>query len=111
MGFIGQRTNALIMGVMYGNSYRRDTAAIHPGCASGPVRPGTGRPDEQARGCSLDGPKIFRNYCAACHGVDGKGKGPVSGALKHAPPDLTSISQRNSGEFPADKVKAIIAGP
>ena len=58
----------------------------------------------------LDGPKIFRNYCAACHGVDGKGKGPVSGALKHAPPDLTSISQRNSGKFPADKVKAIIAG-
>lgn len=39
----------------------------------------------------LDGPKIFRSYCAACHGVDGKGRGPVASALKHAPPDLTSI--------------------
>src|SRR5436190_24402032 len=54
--------------------------------------------------------KIFRDNCAACHGPDGKGHGPAAGALRHAPPDLTLIAQRNGGTFPADKVKAVIAG-
>jgi len=58
----------------------------------------------------LDGPKIFRMYCAACHGADGKGDGPVAGALKHGAPDLTVISRRNGGKFPRDRVKANIAG-
>jgi len=58
----------------------------------------------------LDGAKIFRSYCAACHGIDGKGHGPVAGALRHAPPDLTLILQRNGGKFPADKVRTVIAG-
>jgi len=58
----------------------------------------------------LEGPKIFRMYCAACHGADGKGGGPVAGALKHGVPDLTSISRGNGGRFPRERVKAIIAG-
>jgi mono/diheme cytochrome c family protein len=58
----------------------------------------------------LDGAQIFRSYCATCHGADGKGRGPVAGALKHPPSDLTLISRRNGGRFPRDRVKAIIAG-
>ena len=58
----------------------------------------------------LEGPKIFRMYCSACHGADGKGGGPVAGALKHGVPDLTLISRRSGGTFPRDRVKAIIAG-
>lgn len=58
----------------------------------------------------LDGAQIFRSYCATCHGADGKGQGPVAGALKHPPPDLTFISRRNGGKFPRGRVKAIIAG-
>jgi mono/diheme cytochrome c family protein len=58
----------------------------------------------------LDGAKIFRDYCTVCHGPDGKGKGPAARALRHAPPDLTLISKRNHGRFPANKVKAIISG-
>jgi mono/diheme cytochrome c family protein len=58
----------------------------------------------------LDGAQIFRSYCATCHGADGKGQGPVAGALKHPPSDLTMISRRNGGRFPRDRVKGIIAG-
>ena len=59
---------------------------------------------------SIEGPKIFRYYCAACHGADGRGHGPASGALKHAVSDLTLISQRNGGKFPYEHVKEIIEG-
>jgi mono/diheme cytochrome c family protein len=58
----------------------------------------------------IEGPKIFRYSCAACHGADGRGHGPASVALKHAVPDLTLISQRNGGKFPYERVKEIIEG-
>ena len=53
---------------------------------------------------------LFRRYCASCHGVDGRGHGPASVALKHGAPDLTRISQRNGGTFPFRRVKEIIEG-
>jgi mono/diheme cytochrome c family protein len=59
---------------------------------------------------SLEGPDLFRSYCASCHGLDGKGNGPVSSALKTQPADLTTISRRNGGIFPVDRVSKIIAG-
>lgn len=59
---------------------------------------------------SLQGPDLFRAYCASCHGADGKGKGPAAGALKSAPADLTKISARNGGKFPFVKVQEMIAG-
>ena len=57
---------------------------------------------------SVDGPSIFQNYCAACHGPDGRGHGPVSEALKREVPDLTRLSLRNHGKFPAIHVRSII---
>ncbi|MGA7294817.1 MAG: c-type cytochrome [Terriglobales bacterium] len=56
----------------------------------------------------LDGAGIFRTYCAACHGRDGRGNGPVSKALKQEVPDLTTLSQRNGNAFPAIHVRTII---
>ena len=58
----------------------------------------------------LEGAEIYRHYCASCHGVDGRGHGPASAALKHGAPDLTRISQRNRGTFPFRRVKDIIEG-
>src|ERR1700680_426119 len=55
----------------------------------------------------VEGAKIFRYYCAACHGADGRGHGPASVALKHAVPDLTLVSRRNGGRFPSQRVKEI----
>ena len=58
----------------------------------------------------IEGAKIFRYYCAACHGSDAHGHGPASLALKHGVPDLTLISQKNGGKFPYKRVKEIIEG-
>lgn len=56
----------------------------------------------------VNGISIFGNYCAACHGLDGRGNGPVSKALKRDVPDLTRLSVRNHGTFPAIHVRTII---
>ncbi len=58
----------------------------------------------------VDGAKVFQNYCASCHGLDGRGKGPVAGALRDEVPDLTTLARRNGGEFPAERVRETIAG-
>ena len=56
----------------------------------------------------VDGASIFRHYCAACHGLDGRGNGPVSEALKRKVPDLTRLSLRNHSAFPAIHVRTVI---
>ena len=43
---------------------------------------------------ALDGKSLFLEYCAVCHGKDGKGAGPAADALKQRPSDLTLISAR-----------------
>jgi mono/diheme cytochrome c family protein len=58
----------------------------------------------------LDGARIFRNYCASCHGVSGNGDGPVASALKTKPPRLTTLAKRNHGTFPTARVRSFIAG-
>jgi mono/diheme cytochrome c family protein len=58
----------------------------------------------------IEGAKIFRYSCAACHGADGRGHGPASGALKDAIPDLTLISKRSGGKFPHKRVRDLIEG-
>lgn len=60
---------------------------------------------------SMYGPDLFKMYCASCHGRDGKGHGPVAPALKVSPPDLTVLSRRQNGVFPAQEVETVIMGP
>src|SRR5689334_9844686 len=55
------------------------------------------------------GQKLYMQYCASCHGVDGKGGGSVAPSLKTTIPDLTTIEKRN-GKFDQNKVQQIISG-
>jgi mono/diheme cytochrome c family protein len=55
-----------------------------------------------------EGQQLFRTYCASCHGLDGRGNGPVASALKDPPADLTMIAGRNGGVFPRDRVTAFV---
>jgi mono/diheme cytochrome c family protein len=59
---------------------------------------------------SIQGPNLYKAYCAVCHGPNAKGDGPMMMFLKTAPSDLTRISARNGGMFPLAKVRQIISG-
>ena len=66
---------------------------------------------EPIRPTSAGNPQqMFDSYCAVCHGKDGKGNGPAASALKKQPADLTRISARNGGAFPATHVQRFIEG-
>jgi mono/diheme cytochrome c family protein len=59
---------------------------------------------------SIQGPALYKAYCAVCHGSDGKGGGPMAQSLKVKPTDLTRISARNGGKFPLPRMEKIISG-
>ena len=52
----------------------------------------------------------YINSCAACHGEEGKGDGPLAGVIETGIPDLTTLSQRNDNVFPLARVYEIIDG-
>jgi mono/diheme cytochrome c family protein len=56
------------------------------------------------------GSEMYSNYCAVCHGKDGKGGGPAADALKVPPTDLTTLSKSNGGKFPSARVASAIRG-
>ena len=58
---------------------------------------------------SLTGRDSFDRYCASCHGVDGRGGGPVASALRNRPPDLTTLARREGG-FPRERVFDFVEG-
>ena len=59
---------------------------------------------------SLNGKQLFIAYCASCHGVDGRGSGPVARELKRRPTDLTHLAARNGGVYPQDRIRQYIVG-
>ena len=59
---------------------------------------------------AVNGPALYKQYCAVCHGADGKGGGPAADALKASPGDLTLIARKNGGHFPEEKFFAILQG-
>lgn len=75
-------------------------------CAQGTSK----RPAEVKLINSIQGKDLFKSYCASCHGLDAKGKGPMAASLKTPPSDLRRISIRNHDVFPMMRVQKIIAG-
>lgn len=59
---------------------------------------------------SLTGRDSFELYCASCHGRDGSGNGPVAPALRTRPADLSTLTARNRGVFPRQRVLAFVDG-
>ncbi|WFP78312.1 c-type cytochrome [Mesorhizobium sp. WSM4906] len=57
-----------------------------------------------------NGEQEYLNSCAVCHGVDGKGDGPMADVLRKRPADLTTLTRRNGGEFPYWRVYSTIDG-
>jgi mono/diheme cytochrome c family protein len=59
---------------------------------------------------SLVGRDSFEFYCASCHGVSGRGDGPIAPALRTRPADLTTLARRNNGAFPREAVVGFVVG-
>ena len=59
---------------------------------------------------SVKGPDLFRAHCAACHGSDAKGTGPLASGLKTKVADLTVLTKHNGGQFPSARVRKTITG-
>jgi len=57
---------------------------------------------------ATSGEQMYVNYCASCHGVNGKGDGPAAAALKMPPTDLTALSRNNHGEFPETHIVTVL---
>ena len=56
------------------------------------------------------GEEAFMQYCASCHGQDGRGNGPVADVMTVEPANLTQLRARSGGTFPVDSVYAYIDG-
>lgn len=59
---------------------------------------------------AMSGKDLYVRFCASCHGVTGRGDGPVAGSLKVEVPDLTLIARRAQGMYARDRIEKIIDG-
>lgn len=79
--------------------------ALLPAAAMAQSAPPGGQSEQEAK-------EMYRDYCASCHGLSGKGDGPAAKELRVRPADLTMLAMRNRGQFPEMAVMgAIKAGP
>jgi hypothetical protein len=58
----------------------------------------------------VEGEFLYRQHCASCHGISGKGDGAVAGFLTPRPTDLTLFSREHSGDYPASDVMQAVDG-
>lgn len=56
------------------------------------------------------GKREYENSCAVCHGVKGKGDGPMAGLITQKVADISILAKRNNGTFPFNHVYEIIDG-
>jgi len=52
----------------------------------------------------------YEAHCASCHGLSAEGDGPLRPFLVQPPADLTRLSQRYGGRFPAGHIADLIDG-
>ena len=56
------------------------------------------------------GASLYQTHCAACHGADADGQGPLGPALLLQPIDLPRLRAVNDGAFPLERVLRRIDG-
>jgi hypothetical protein len=59
---------------------------------------------------AMSGEDLYRRFCASCHGVQGRGDGPVAASLTVEVPDLTLIARRRGDVYPRERILKIIDG-
>jgi mono/diheme cytochrome c family protein len=66
--------------------------------------------DAQAQQGTDYGKTEYEANCSGCHGPAGKGDGPVATLYAGKSLDLTTLTKRNAGVFPAQRMYEIIDG-
>ncbi len=56
------------------------------------------------------GEELFVEHCASCHGIEGRGDGPLAAELRVAPSNLRLLAKENNGRFPDRRVQRSIDG-
>jgi mono/diheme cytochrome c family protein len=56
------------------------------------------------------GREAYVQYCASCHGSEGRGDGPVAAELKEKPADLTRLGQKYGHPLPRPRLVEFIDG-
>lgn len=85
-------------------------AAVVAGLSMASIASGQTRPLPPLGLESLGPTESFVFYCAPCHGRSGTGDGTVGAELRTKPADLTTLAERNGGEFPRARVREFIMG-
>ena len=57
---------------------------------------------------AASGKEMYNQYCAPCHGTDGKGAGPAASSMKTMPTDLTGLAKQHDGKYPASSVASVL---
>ena len=83
------------------------TLAMH-NSAENQQPPPAGAPPNTSADAAPSGSDLYLRHCAICHGIDGRGHGPLTEAMKIVPADLTRVTVRNGGGFPDAKVSDVI---
>jgi mono/diheme cytochrome c family protein len=86
-------------------SFARTTTGLAMALLAGALGCG-GEPAET----ELPGRIAFERHCAACHGMEGKGDGPVAANLHTRPADLTRLAERRGGTWDEAWVVSSIDG-
>lgn len=59
---------------------------------------------------AMSGEQLYRRFCASCHGLEGRGDGPVASTLRVEVPDLTRPFRRSLALDPRERIARIIDG-
>jgi mono/diheme cytochrome c family protein len=89
--FLAGLAAAVVVGVAYANQSTAKTVII-------PV----------SKAPLNNGKLMYVSYCAPCHGVEGKGNGPVATTLKSQPTNLAVLSRNNGGKFPSNHIASVL---
>jgi mono/diheme cytochrome c family protein len=90
--FLAGLAAAIIVGVGYANESTAKKTVVIP----------------VTKAPANDGRQMYVNYCAPCHGVDGRGNGPVASALKKQPTNLAALSRNHGGKFPSTHIVSVL---
>jgi mono/diheme cytochrome c family protein len=61
------------------------------------------------QGTVAKGQITYERYCVSCHGKTGHGDGPLAKELRVPVPDLTLLTRRAGGTYPASRVFTVIS--